>query len=197
MVTVVATCTCTKCGDVFEVNSKEFTNCKNGCCSVRVEEFGSSYMTTNDMSKCYKIQDEQKFYDPNDYVELDDKCLELISYFENLHQKWGDPISYTHIYISTDRNTDGTKYIDRININFETRSNDYYEQNIFSTSISCMRSYGNTTDKVYYKLKRMKNLYEAIMSNKLDVSTKNRKQLKELFDWERKQLERYDYEFCI
>lgn len=190
---VKADCKCNKCGDIFQVNSEGLTSCREGCCSVRVSEYTSSYSTYDGKSNCYKIieESEEITYDENYYIKPTKEILDIV---DKLKSK-GYPV---HLYKSVDRNTNGIEYLKYVDIEFDTESNEYYERNTFEATISLTKyNDDNSEGKILEKFNQVLDVYNRYESGELDLSPKNRKNLKDEFYWERRQAERYDYTFTI
>jgi hypothetical protein len=180
---------CEKCGVEQEVNSKEYTECPNGCYRVRLSYSGWSYSynTDNGRSACLNrdIYKEKKYIEENDYIDPDEEILELIEKIES----YEDKLNYrANVYKSFrefennpnvlwyfefsyyDVNTSGERTEFKIHIEFMDEHNNFY---------------GKRDDEIKEIKNRMKHFIEVLdklVNKEFDIN--DRKYIYDNIDYE-------------
>lgn len=191
---------CIKCGDIFTATSEEYTSCKCGKCCVQPSEISTSYQNDNDRGHYFKrlsnewdkniINDITYYYESDFYIMKGD-VLDLFNEVKSLCKELD-----FHIYESFKKDEEGNEYLDYISY---TKSEDISKYSNACNAVEFTKRFEkgyNDEEKFKNRLLKFKEILIGMKNNNIDLS--NRKQMlsEELdLNWERKQLEEYDYTF--
>lgn len=188
---------CEKCGVEQEVNSKEYTECPNGCYRVKLSHSGwsYSYSVQNGMSNCLdrKTYKERNYIEDKDYIEPDNETLELINKIESYEDKFGFKC---FLYKTYDKFENNPKVLNRFKfIVYDT--NYYHEKTEFSLNISFIDEnynfYNDKEKKIKEIKQRMKYFIEVLdklVNKELDI--KDREYIDKNIDYRDASSERKD-----
>lgn len=155
---------CNVCGQIIKANNVDYLGCDNGHFKVRLNDIGTSYRAIDGMTNCYTVKEKLKYYEEEDFTQLNDECFELINEIKNLG---------AYISLTEKEGDDGIKFIETISSDMCKRNrND--ECTTLDLTIYLDTMFNNTTEGIIERLKKYIEILKMINNEELDLNDRDK-----------------------
>lgn len=191
---------CTECDHVFTATSEDYTSCKCGKCCIKPEYWSTSYKNDDGRGHYFKrlpnewdnnIINDITYYYADDFYIMTGDILNLFTEVKELCKELD-----FHIYESFKNGEDGSEFLSYISYTKSEGISKYSnETNEIKLTID-FEGKNRNEEKFKNRLLLFRDFLTNMKNNNINIS--DRKQMlsdKLDLQWERKQLEEYDYTF--
>jgi hypothetical protein len=188
---------CNKCGDVFTATSENCTSCKCGLCEVQPSMCMTSYSSRDGKGAFFeRLSDghDNTYYSQDEFYIMKENILDLFEEVVSLSKEVGFYQYYNH-----EIDEEGNELLKSIHFSKSDFVDKHYtEQNEINFSIHFDKENFKRDDHEIKLISRLTNFKTFLISlRNEEIKLSDRKFLKdyENLDWERTQVDAYDYNF--
>lgn len=191
----IANFQCKLCGDIFTATSDEFASCKCGMSEVKPSEISSEYKGEKGVNfERLRDGNDHTYYNENDIYIMNNEILELYNQVKQLCTELDFSIYESYKYDEL-----GNEYLNYINFEtFEFAQRNHRVNNEAGNTIKFKARLDKPFNEDNFKVRLLefKNFLLKIKNKEVDISNREQLVSDELdLEWDRRQLELYDYTF--